>query len=141
MPIELPSHRAPRETAAPQEEIASLSLEAKIDQFHLEEEREEQEDSVIKFLDSKGELDRVSSVCTFGLVVACIDDSLEDEEEEMALSRKRGLRDLLADRGKGPTPEDALGSQPLLALPTPLLLLQLSCSPFLTWRRKGRRRR
>ena len=91
MPIELPSHRTPCATAVPQEEIASLSLEAKIDQFHLEEEREEREDSVIKFLDSKGELDRISGVCTFGLIVACIDDSLEEEEVEMALSRKRGL--------------------------------------------------
>ena len=41
--VELPLQRSPREVAAPREEIASsrLSLKAKIDQFHLKEDREE----------------------------------------------------------------------------------------------------
>ena len=43
MPIELPSQRALPEPAVPREETASshLSLEAKIDQFYLEEDKEE----------------------------------------------------------------------------------------------------
>ena len=47
--IELPSHRSPREAAALREETASsrLSLKAKIDQFYLEEGREEQGEPVI----------------------------------------------------------------------------------------------
>ena len=50
-----------------------------------------------------------------------MDDSLEEEEEEeeMALNRKKGLRDLLADKAKGSMPKDALGSQPPLSLPSP----------------------
>ena len=49
MQIELPSHRSPREAAALREETASsrLSLKAKIDQFYLEEGREEQGEPVI----------------------------------------------------------------------------------------------
>ena len=46
--VELPSYRASRETSALREETASSLLEAEIDQFHLEEEREERGDSIIK---------------------------------------------------------------------------------------------
>ena len=43
MQVELSFHHSPREAAVPREETASsrLSLEAEIDQFRLEEEREE----------------------------------------------------------------------------------------------------
>ena len=42
-PVELPFQRFPHEVVASSEEIASLrlSLEVEIDQFHLEEDREE----------------------------------------------------------------------------------------------------
>ena len=51
MQVELPSSRSPHEEAVLRKEIAfsCLSLEAKIDQFHLEEEREEQRELVIYF--------------------------------------------------------------------------------------------
>ena len=49
--VELPSYRASRETLAFREETASSLLEAEIDQFHLEEEREERGDSIIKVSD------------------------------------------------------------------------------------------
>ena len=49
--VELPSYRASRETSALREETASSLLEAEIDQFHLEEEREERGDSIIKVSD------------------------------------------------------------------------------------------
>ena len=44
-------------------------------------------------------------------------DNSSEEEEEMALNRKRGLRKLLVDKKKGLEPKDASGSQPPLALP------------------------
>ena len=49
MQVELPSRRSPREAAVLRKETISsrLSLETKIDQFHLEEEREEQGELVI----------------------------------------------------------------------------------------------
>ena len=112
--VELPSHRSPREVAAPREETASsrLSLETEIDQFQLEEERKQQEEPMIQVSDLKGELYRFSGVHTSGLIVARIDNSSKEEEEEMSLNKKRGLRELLADRAKGSAPKDASGSQP-----------------------------
>lgn len=47
---------------------------------------------LVKVLDLEGELDKLLGVCTSGFVVARIDDSLEDEEKEMALNRKKGLK-------------------------------------------------
>ena len=61
------------------------------------------------------EFDRLSGVRNSSLIIAHIDDSSE-EEEKMALNRKRDLLDLLADKAKGPAPKDTSGSQPLLAL-------------------------
>ena len=60
-------------------------------------------------LELKNELDRFSGVCTSSLVVAHIDNSTGEEEEEMALNRKNGLRELLVDRAKGLVPKDTSG--------------------------------
>lgn len=65
---------------------------------------------MIQVSDLEDEPDRSSGIRTFGFVVAHIDNSSEEEEEEMSLNRKRGLRELLADRVKGSAPKDALGS-------------------------------
>lgn len=77
-----------------------MSLKEEIDQFCLEEENEEARDLVIHLLDEEDELDRTSCVRTLDLIVARIDSSIE-EEEEMALNRNKGLKELLADRAKG----------------------------------------
>ena len=49
VPVELPSCHSPRKATVLKKETASsrLSLETEINQFHLEEEREEQEELVI----------------------------------------------------------------------------------------------
>ena len=65
------------------------------------------------------ELDKSSDIRTPRFIVAQVDDSLEEEEEEMALNRKKGLCELLANKAKGSTPKDASRSQPPLALPPP----------------------
>lgn len=64
MQDELPSHRSPHEAAVPREETASscLSLEEEIDQFQLEEEKEEQDELVIQVSDSEDELNKSSRV-------------------------------------------------------------------------------
>ena len=66
-------------------------------------------------------LKEFSSVHTSGLVVARIasDSKEEEDEEEMPLERKKGLRELLANRAKGSVPKDASGSQPPLPPPPP----------------------
>ena len=72
MPTEFPSCHSPHEATVLREETASsqLSLEIEIDQFHLEEKREEQEGPVIQVAYSKDELDRSSGVRTPKFIVA-----------------------------------------------------------------------
>ena len=53
-------------------------------------------------LDLEDELDKSSVVCSPKLVVACIDSSLEEEDELPLDNRKKGLRELLKDRGSVP---------------------------------------
>ena len=121
MSIELPAHCSPRKAVILREETASshLLLNAEIDQFHLEKEGEEQGELVVQVSDSEDEPDRFSSVRTSGLVIACIDNNFEVEGKEMALNKKKGLRELLTDRAKGPAKKDTSGSQPFPALPPP----------------------
>ena len=52
------------------------------------------------FLDSKGELDRHSIAYSPNLVVACVDNDSEEEDEMLLDNKKKGLRDLLKDRGR-----------------------------------------
>ncbi|XP_065615697.1 probable leucine-rich repeat receptor-like protein kinase At1g35710 [Quercus suber] len=100
-PIELPLQRSSREVAILREETASscLSLEAKIDQFHLKEEGKAPKRSV-ELSDSEAEFDRLSAAHSPRLVDTRVDTSSE-EEEEMALNPRRGLKDLVARRNKG----------------------------------------
>ena len=111
-PVELPFQRSPYEVALPREETAlsRLSLEVEIDKFYLKDNIEKQGEQVVEVLDSKDELDRVSSVCPYSLVIARLDDNLEDKEEEMALNQRKGLRDLLAGMKKGSESKDVPGS-------------------------------
>ena len=124
-PVKLPLHRALLEVATSREKIASscLSLEAEINQFHIEEEEKMQEE-LVEILDSKGELDRAFATRSPKLIVTHVDPNSE-EDEEMDLNPRRGLKDLLAGRNKGATSKEVPKSQ-VLANPSLLLLsLQL----------------
>ena len=101
-PVEMHFHRFPHKVAASREEasFSCLSFEAEIDQFHLKEDREEQREFIIHFLDSKGKLDRHSIAYSPNLVVACVDSDSEEEDEMLLDNKKKGLRDLLKDRGR-----------------------------------------
>ena len=74
--VELPLHCAFPEEATPRKEIASscLSLKAKIDQFHLEEKGEVQEEPV-EISNSEDELDKASAARSPKLIVAHVDPS------------------------------------------------------------------
>ena len=54
---------------------------------------------MIQVSDLEGELNRSSVVRSPKLIVAQVDNSLE-EEEEMALNKRKGLKELLAERNK-----------------------------------------
>ena len=124
MPIELPPILALPEAVTPREETAfsCLSLEEEIDQFQLGEEGEVCVDPV-EISDTEGELNRTSSVCTPGLIFAEIDDSSKEEEEEMSLNPRKGLKDLLMRRNKGSSSKEAPKFQPPSSLPPPVTSL------------------
>ena len=76
---------------------------------------------------SEGELDRSSAAHSPRLIIAQVDSSSE-EEEDMALNPRKGLKDILARRNKGSSSKEAPKTQlpPNLAsspLPSPLGLL------------------
>ena len=120
-PVELPSHRSPREGAAPREETTSsrLSLEAEIDQFRLKEEGETQERPV-ELSNSEGEFDRSSMAHSPRLIIAWVDNNSK-EEEDMALNLRKGLKDILVGRNKGSSSKETPKTQLPPNLPPPLL--------------------
>ena len=78
---------------------------------------------VIPISDVEDELDRHSSVHTPILVVAHLDRSSKEEEDEMALNRgNKGLRELLVGRNTGLTSKEVPKSKlpPTLPPPPPL---------------------
>ena len=102
-----------------------MSLEAEIDQFYLGDEEEKQEEQVVKVPNFEDELNRVSGLHPSGLEVVHPDDSLEDEEEKMALNQRKGLRDLMAGRNKGSSFKEVPKFLATDNLPPPPLLLLL----------------
>ena len=120
-PVVLPARPIHQEVAAPREETASthLSLEAEIDQFHLDEEGEAP-NRLVEVSDSKARLDRSSTTDLLRLIVTRFDYS--EEEEDMALNQRRSLRDLLANRNKRSSSKKATKSQVPSNLPPPPLL-------------------
>ena len=110
-PVELPFQRSPQEVATLREETTSsrLSLEAEIDQFHFEKDKEEWADLLIQLLDSEDELHRHSAAHFPRLIVAHVDPSSE-EDEEMDINLRRGLKGLITGRNKWGLPKKVLKS-------------------------------
>ena len=102
LPVALPLPQAPSNvTTLPTKGVASsrLSLEEKIDKFHVEEDQGLRA-PLICISDAEGKLDRSSGVHNPYLILARLDDS-EKEEDSMALNKgNRSLRDLTATKGK-----------------------------------------
>ena len=94
-----------------------LSLEAKIDQFRFEKEREAIERHV-ELSNSEVELDRSSVANSPRLVITQVDSSSE-EEEDMALNPRRGLKDLVVRRNKRSSYKEVPKSQATDNLPPP----------------------
>ena len=103
-----------------------LSLEAKIDQFHLEEEGEVPERPV-ELSDFEANFNRFSVANLPRLVVAQIDFS--SEEEEMTLNQRKSLRDLMSTRNKGATSQETPSPKFLQLFP----LLSLLTSDCMRW--------
>ena len=115
----LPSQRAPQQVAAPREESTSTrhSLDTEINQFHFSEVGGVSK-KLVEFSDSSIGSDESSAAHQVKLIIARPNSSSE-EEEDMDLKRRSGLKGLLANRGKGQTSKEASKAQVTPSLPPP----------------------
>ena len=81
---------------------SSSSLEEEIDKFQFEEEETRVEAIVI--LEAEEETDEYSCVQTPAPIVTYVEDSSNNEEEEMAPKPTSSLRELMKGRNKAPSP-------------------------------------
>ena len=79
-------------------ESSRLSLEEEIDEFYFEEEIPKA--PLIELSNPEGEQDR-NSVVGVPLVIACSNDSSDEEIDNMASNKEKSLQELMASRGKG----------------------------------------
>ena len=125
-PVQLPIQHVPQEVTIPRKEtiFVQLSLEAKIDQFHLEDE-EGVVERPVELLDSEIELDYLSVARLPDLTAANVGANSEEEEEEeeeeegMDLKPRTSLRGLMANRNKGSTSKEVPKAQVPASLPPP----------------------
>ena len=79
-------------------ESSRLTLEEEIDEFYFEEKIPKT--PLIELSDLEGEQDR-NSVVGAPIIIACSEDSSDDEVDNMASNKGKSLRELMASRGKG----------------------------------------
>ena len=120
-------------------ESSRLSLEEEIDEFYFEEDIPKA--PLIELSDVEGEPDRNSVIGAPLLVIACLDDSSDEEVDNMALNKgNKSLRELMAARGKGQTSKMPIKSQTPYDLPlAPLQIpaaLSLKVNPDLKKKRQ-----
>ena len=119
-PVQLPIQHVPQEVTIPRKETISvqLSLEAKIDQFHLEDE-EGVAERPVELLDSEIKLDYLSVARLLDLTAANVGANSEEEEEGMDLKPRTSLKGLMANRNKGSTSKEVPKAQVPTSLPPP----------------------
>ena len=92
--------------AVAEEGIASSSsLEEEIDRFQFEEERQGVEAIVIS--EAEEEIDKYLCIQTPAPIITYVEDSSDDEAEEMAPKTSQSLRELVKVRNKPPTLQEA----------------------------------
>ena len=98
-----PIQQVPLGQAVTEERTASsFSLEEEIDKFQFEEEETQVEAIVIS--EAEEETDEYSCVQTPAPIVTYVEDSSNNEEEEMAPKPTSSLRELMKGRNKAPSP-------------------------------------
>ena len=115
---QLPPQDHPRAAASVKEETESscLSLEEEIDEFYFKEDNPKA--PLIELSDIEGKPDRNFTICIPPLVIACPDDSSDEEVGNMVSNKgNKSLRELMAARGKGTTSKVPTKSQAPSNLP------------------------
>lgn len=104
-------------------ESSHLSLEEEIDEFYFEEDIPKA--PLIELSDPEGEQDRHSAIGV-PLVIACSNDSSNEEVDNMASNKGKSLRELMSSRGKKKSSKVPSKSQtPILPPIAPQLLADL----------------
>ena len=118
---------------------SSSSLEEEIDKFQFEEEETQGVEAIVIF-EAEEETDKYSCIQTPAPVVTYVEDSSDNEAEEMASKSGKSLRELIKGRNIAPTPQEAHKSKPPVNLPPrpPQLLadLRLKLNPKLRRKRQ-----
>ena len=97
---------------------SSSSLEEEIDKFQFEEE-EMQGVEVIVISEAKEETDEYSCIQTPAPIVTYVEDSSDNEVEEMTSKSGKSLRELMKGRNIAPTPQETHKSKPPMNPPPP----------------------
>ena len=114
-----PIQQMPPGQVVADEGIASSSLlEEEIEKFQFKEEETRVEAIVIS--EVKEETDKYSCIQTPAPIVTYVEDSSDNEAEEMAPKPNQILRELIKARNKAPSPQEANKSKPLVNPPPPL---------------------
>ena len=115
---------------------SSSSLEEEIDKFQFEEEETRVEAIVISEVEE--ETDEYLCIQTPALIVTYVEDSSDNEAEEMAPKSNQSLRELMKVRNKAPSPQEANKSKTPVnpSPPPPQLPTDLRLKPNPELRRK-----
>ena len=133
-----PIQQVPLGVVVAEERVAySSSLEEEIDKFQFEEE-ETQGAEAIFITEAKEETDEYSCVQAPAPVITYMEDSSDEEVEEMAPKPDKSLRELMKWRNKVSTPQKANKSKPPVNPPPPPFQLpaDLGLKPVPELRRK-----
>ena len=105
--------------AVAEEGIASSSsLKEEIDKFQFEEEEMQGVEAIV-ISKVEEETDEYSCIQTPAPIVTYVEDSSDNEAEEIAPKSSKSLRELMKGRNMVPTPQEANKSKPPVNPPPP----------------------
>ena len=114
-----PIQQVPLGLAVAEEGVASSSsLEEEIDKFQFKEEEMQGVDAII-ISEVEEETDEYSCIQTPAPIITYVEDSSDNEAEEMAPKSSQSLRELMKERNKVPTPQGANKSKLPMNPPPP----------------------
>ena len=93
-------------------------LEEEINQFQFEEEETQGVEAIV-ISEAEEEIDEYSCIQTPALIVTYVEDSSDNETEEMALKSGKSLRELMKGRNMAPIPQDTNKYKPPMNPPPP----------------------
>ena len=116
---------------------SSSSLEEEIDKFQFEEEETQGVEAIV-ISEAEEETNKYSCIQTPVPIVTYVEDSSDNEAEEMASKSGKSLRELMKGRNIAPTPQEAHKSKPPVnpPPPSPQLLADLGLKPNPELRKK-----